>query len=435
MTEKIKRAAARLTNRGDKIIVGFSGGADSVCLLHALCALSDELGLKISAAHVNHGLRGDEADRDELFALDFCRRLGIECRIKHADVRSLAEKMGISEETAGRHARYAFFEELSQGRAKIATAHHKNDSAETILMNLFRGSSLAGLAGISEKRGNIIRPLMSLTRLEIEYYCAENSLQFVTDSTNNQSVYTRNRVRHVCIPYIEKYFNSNFVHTVTENAAVIFEENAYLNSETEKLYNQLVKEGEIELKKLHALPLALRRRLVRKICENAGVRDITAQYIEDILLLNGTGKAISLNNDICANISYGKLTIGSRVPQTAPYEYPLYIDEWTDIPEAKIRIRVRRTDNTDKNCFFFPNNAQLCVRNRRSGDIFFPAGMIGRKKIKDYFIDKKIPRSKRASAPLLTCNDEIAWIINMRRDRRFASGAQAYIVETETTAS
>lgn len=435
MIEKIKRSVIPLIERGDKIIVGFSGGADSVCLLHALHILSEELGITVVAAHLNHGLREVEADRDEQFAFDFCKERGIQCVVGFADVPMLVKQQGISEELAGRKARYAFFAETAarENASKIATAHHKNDSAETILMHLFRGGALGGLSGIASRRGNIIRPLLNLSRAEIEAYCSQYHLSYVTDSTNAGNTYTRNRIRHECIPYIETYFNPNFVQTVTENASIIRAEDEYMNEQTEQLYLSLVRENEIDTDKLLSIPLALQRRLVRKMCECAGVSDITIKYIEDILKLckMGTGKQISLHNHVSAQMIYGRLRIG-RKKEIQPYSYRLPVGEWISIPEVNMRIRVSIADKPDDACFYFPDGASLSVRSRREGDVFYPVGMNGRKKLKDYFIDQKLPRDLREITPILICGDEIAWIIGMRRDRRFAAGGQrAYHVEIE----
>lgn len=429
MINKIRTSIAKLIKQEDKIIVGFSGGADSVCLLHALCSLADEFSFTVIAAHVNHMLRGKEAERDEAFARDFCVRLGIPCFVKRIDVRALAQSENISEEAAGRRARYAFFEELaSQEQAtKIATAHHKNDNAETILMHLFRGTALTGLAGIAAQRGNIIRPLLDLSRADIECYCAENNLSFVTDSTNTQNAYTRNRIRNECIPYIETYFNPNFIQTVTKNACIIADENAYLDGETTKLYCALVADGAVSIDALVRLPLALRRRLIRKMCETAGIHDVTADYIENILRLcsGSTGKEIALNNHRSARISYGKLIIAQSQPQSQPYEYHLTIGQSARIVEAGMFVCVEKDANPSKNSFYFPHGASLYVRSRKAGDFFYPVGMTGKKKLQDYFIDAKISRDMRGSVPLLVCNGEIAWVVGMRRDRRFVSGEQA----------
>ena len=200
---KVKQTIKRydLIKEGDSVLVGLSGGADSV----ALCHILHTMGINIVAAHLNHNIRGEEAKRDEEFAKTFAKKLGVRFVSKSVNVRELAKNTGMSDEMAGREARYAFFDDVckSYGLTKIATAHNRNDRAETILMNLMRGSTMSGLSGIPYKRDNIIRPILDLTRAEIESYCDSMGLLYVTDSTNAADDYTRNKIRHKLLPLIE----------------------------------------------------------------------------------------------------------------------------------------------------------------------------------------------------------------------------------------
>ena len=190
---------------GDSVIIALSGGADSVTLLSVLNSLKEKYNLKLYAAHLNHGIRGEEADNDEKFCKILCENYNVQLFVKHIDVPKLCAEQKISAELCGRNERYKFFDELSAKlNAKVATAHTASDNAETLLFNLCRGSSLAGAAAIPPKRGNIIRPLITLTRNEIESYCAENSLSYVTDSTNMSDSYTRNKIRHKVIPALKE---------------------------------------------------------------------------------------------------------------------------------------------------------------------------------------------------------------------------------------
>lgn len=190
-----------LLDNGDRVIVALSGGADSVSLLHALYSIKEKYNLTLYAAHLNHGLRGEEAERDEKFCKILCKKYKIEFFVRRLDIRALAEKEKISDELCGRNERYRFLEELSEKlNAKIATAHNAGDNAETLIFNLARGCGLSGAAAIPPKRGRIVRPLLECTRAEIEAYCRENKLDFVTDSTNYEDCYSRNRLRHRVIP-------------------------------------------------------------------------------------------------------------------------------------------------------------------------------------------------------------------------------------------
>lgn len=208
MLEKIRATISQynMLTAGDSIVVGVSGGADSVCLLHALLLLRGEFGITVKAAHLNHMLRGDESDRDQAFVQDLCKRLQVELAVEAADVAAIAKSRGISIEEAGRAARYEFFarEKFTGGEAaggnKVATAHNLNDSVETVLLNLARGTALRGLCGIPPVRGDIIRPLIECERGEIEAYCKKNGLDFVTDSTNLANDFARNKIRHHAVP-------------------------------------------------------------------------------------------------------------------------------------------------------------------------------------------------------------------------------------------
>ncbi|MGN0688267.1 MAG: tRNA lysidine(34) synthetase TilS, partial [Oscillospiraceae bacterium] len=212
--EKVKKALSdyNMTAMGDAVVIALSGGADSVSLLYALNSLSDELGITVSACHVNHGLRGEEADSDMHFCERLCERLGVELVVLKTDVRGVQRKHESIEEAA-RRVRYEFFAEVSKGKL-LATAHNSNDSAETVLLNMMRGTGLKGLCGIPPVRGNIIRPLIYCTRQDVEDYCAENSLAYVTDKTNLCDDYTRNKVRHIILPEIMK-INSGFLETAS----------------------------------------------------------------------------------------------------------------------------------------------------------------------------------------------------------------------------
>ncbi len=419
-----------MIDKGDRIVVGFSGGADSVCLLHCLWSAREKYGIVVMAAHVNHGLRTDTADRDEDFCRSFCERLGIPFFAMHADVHAFALKNGISDEMAGRSVRYSFFDELCKKHDinKIATAHHKNDLAETILMNFMRGAGINGLSGIPPMRKNIIRPLIDTQRSEVEEYCRENGLEYVTDETNLENVYRRNKIRNELIPYIQKEFNNAFVGNVAENAKNIAADNelieAIVDSEFEK---RVQKEKNGYSVAIADIPEAVRRRLFIRMAELSGARDISGVHIRSVDMLwhrNETGKSCNLTCGVTAKTAYGRLYIGRKSDNTAYFEYDITIGERTVIPEAGIAVLVEQDESGT-----FAFEGRLAVRSRCAGDIFYPVGMKGRKKVKDYFVDEKIPADERATVPLLVCDGEIAMIIGKRRDRRFVG--KGYSVKTE----
>ena len=416
-----------LIEKGDSVLVALSGGADSVCLTHALSSVKDELGIKLHTAHVNHGIRGAEAKRDEEFAKRFSSSLGIECHVLHADIPAIAKEKGISDETAGREIRYDYFKKLCEtfGIDKIATAHNKNDNAETLLMNFMRGSSVNGLSGIPHKRDNIIRPILDISRAEIEKYCAENNLEYVTDSTNNELLYTRNKIRHILMPLIEKEFNASFINTVTDNAALIFDDSAYIEKKAFEAYSELVSGQKVSVSGLESLAPSLRRRVIREMIKHArnGLEDIPSFYVDDILSLatKNSGASINLSDGIVARTEYGSLIIEKKSDASNPFEYEFDIISEGYIPEISKKIIIAETDVRKNDGAVYLDTAgakKITVRSRREGDIFYPSGMTGSKKIKEYFINEKIPRNRRATVPIIEINGDIA-AVGGRVDRRF----------------
>lgn len=424
-----------LIPKGSSILVGLSGGADSVCLTHILYTISEALNIKLYAAHLNHGIRGSEAERDEQFAYKFADSLGIECFVKHADIKSQAKKRNISEELCGREARYKFFAEL-QRKFRIdlvATAHNKNDNAETILMNFMRGSSMSGLCGIPCKRDRIIRPILCLTRDEIIDYIQQNNLSFVTDSTNIQQIYTRNKIRLKLIPYIQSQFNSNFIETSVKNAENLCLDKEFIENIVEQKYNELVKNNKANISLLNREHISIQRRIIYKMIVNVvGTEDLSSGYVDDVyslIIRNQSGKKIDLPGNSEAVIEYGVLWIREKVLELNEFQYSLEIGNKQYIPELGISINIVPCSFEEGMCFSSDDVSNICIRNRRKGDIFYPEGMNGRKKIKDYFIDEKIPRYMRSKIGIITCKNEIVYILGKRRDKRFSFKKNGYKIE------
>lgn len=424
ITKKLKEHA--LINNGNSILIGLSGGADSVCLTHALHAMQDEMGLTLFAAHVNHGIRGSEADADEKFAVGFCEKLGIKCFTLHADIPSIARERGLSEETAGRIIRYEFFNDLCDkyNIDAVATAHNKNDNAETIVMNFMRGSSVNGLSGIPFKRGNIIRPLLDVSREEIEQYCRENDLGYVTDSTNLLYDYTRNKIRHTLIPLIRKEFNDNFINTVTDNSRLIKEDGDYIDTQAKSFFENHVKDGAVSIAALMSEHIAVRRRVVRLMLAGAygGLRDVSSGYVTDILGIaqKKSGLAINLFGNVHARNEYGMLIIRRGRSETPPFCREIAVNTTAVIEQIKKKVSVYETNirENDGALYLGCDAEKITVRSRKNGDVFLPFGMNGSKKVKEYFIDRKIPRGERNAVPITEIGGEIA-AVGERIDRRF----------------
>ena len=257
-----------LIEKNDKIVIGVSGGPDSICLLHVLYGLKEKLGIEIVVAHVNHMLR-DVADLETEYVQSFCKKLGIECYVKKADILEISKTQKKGTEEVGRQVRYDFFDEVAKktNSNKIATAHNSNDRAETVILNILRGSGLSGLKGIEPIRDNkYIRPLINTDRQDIENYCNDNKLEPKYDKTNNENIYTRNKVRNTVIPYIKKEFNPNIIKTINRLSSLATEENEYLQAITKQEFeNLLIEKTEniiLDVHKFNSLNLVIKRRLI-----------------------------------------------------------------------------------------------------------------------------------------------------------------------------
>lgn len=300
LEEKILKTIKRhqLIKDGDKIVLGVSGGPDSMCMLDAIkkiknCQKGPSLMAKIVVAHVNHMIR-QEADEDERYVKEYCKKNGIEFYAKSIDVEKLAHTNKIGIEEAGRMARYQFFNEVLKqtGANKIAVAHNKNDKIETILLHTLRGSGIEGLVGIETKRGNIIRPLIECERAEIEAYCEEMQLRPRIDKTNFQNEYTRNKIRNVVIPYIQREFNPNITNALSRLSKIVEKENAYMEKQTKKAFQEiLLQENEneiiVDLKNFNLQETVIKARMIRYIIKRlfGTTASIEKIHIDDVVKL------------------------------------------------------------------------------------------------------------------------------------------------------
>ena len=285
-----------LIQDGDKIVLGVSGGPDSMCMLDMMRELKEEknINFEIYVAHVNHMIR-EEAIDDEKYVQNYCLKHNIEFFVKRADVQKIANDKKMGTEEAGRKVRYDFFEEVLQktGSNKIAIAHNKNDKIETIIMHLLRGSGLSGLKGIEPIRDNkYIRPLIECERQEIEQYCEDRKLQPRIDKTNFENEYTRNKIRNIVIPYIKKEFNPNIIQTLSRLSEVATDESNYIDLQTQKIYNKLLiekldKQIILKLKEFNQQENVIQKRLVLKTIKelNGSTDRIEKIHIEDIIKL------------------------------------------------------------------------------------------------------------------------------------------------------
>ena len=285
-----------LIQDGDKIVLGVSGGPDSMCMLDMMRELKEEknINFEIYVAHINHMIRKEAID-DEKYVQNYCLKHNIEFFVKRADVQKIANDKKIGTEEAGRKVRYDFFEEVLQKTSsnKIAIAHNKNDKIETIIMHLLRGSGLSGLKGIEPIRDNkYIRPLIECERQEIEQYCEDRKLQPRIDKTNFENEYTRNKIRNIVIPYIKKEFNPNIIQTLSRLSEVATDESNYIDLQTQKIYSELLIEKSnkqiiLKLKEFNQQENVIQKRLVLKTIKelNGSTDRIEKIHIEDIIKL------------------------------------------------------------------------------------------------------------------------------------------------------
>lgn len=299
LIEQVKQTIKKynLINPGDSIVIGVSGGPDSICLLHVLNNLKKEMDFKIFVAHINHMIR-KEADEETEYVKQMCKQMNVKCFVKKIDVQEKAKEQKCGTEEMGRNIRYEFFEEvlIKTGSNKIATAHNSNDKVETIILNILRGSGISGLKGIEAIRnGKFIRPLIETERQAVEKYCLENKLNPRIDKTNNENIYRRNKVRNEVLPYIKKEFNQNILKTINRLSEVATEESEYIDKQVEKIFYEICinkdeyKKNstsiELKLKEFNKLEMVIKRRIVlytinKLIGTTAGIEKIN---IDDII--------------------------------------------------------------------------------------------------------------------------------------------------------
>jgi tRNA(Ile)-lysidine synthase len=424
-----------MLQKGDGVVVGLSGGPDSVCLLHALFSLKEKLDIRLYAVHLNHMIRGEEAARDEEYSKCFAESLGVPFYSERIEIEKYAKENGMSSEEAGRFFRYKLFDEISNevGGKKIALAHNKNDQAETMIMRFVRGSGISGLGGIKPVRDNkYIRPIISCSREEIENYCEENSLNPVIDSTNKESIYTRNRVRLEFIPYIKEHFNPNIIENLYRNSEIFRDEDDYIYSMAELEYIRIKEKDGINILEFNKLHSAIKKRVLRLMVQDVkgDLNSIEGKHIEECIRLienAKTGKTIELPDNINCTIEYNIFKV-LRKEELKDYEYTLMIPgniyiKQEDIYVCASLLEVGEEKFIDKEFAKYWDYGKIrgdvVIRNRRDGDYIFPKGMEGRKKLKDIFIDKKVPRDEREKVPILAIGREALWVVGVRDSRNY----------------
>lgn len=412
--------AHHLISKGDGVVVGLSGGADSSALLVVLKNLMPHLDLKLHAVHINHQLRGEEALRDQQFSESLCLKLGVSFEVVSADVSAIAESKGISFEMAGREVRYEAFENarVRLGYQKIAVAHHQGDQSETFMLRLIRGTGLTGLRGIQYRRGTyVIRPLLNESREAIENYCKKMSIDILTDSTNLETAYGRNYVRLKLFPDINDFFGGDVSARLAQTASLLAEDADYLDEMAETAFRNLVRlsenESSIPLEALTKEHKAIQSRLIRLLFEKArgNAMNFSASHVSQILsmLVSEERKSFTFQG-VSFDKSQGVLWVrGESNLKTAPMP-EIYVE--TVVDRSKIG------NIKDKNTIYLDAEkiaGDLYLRHRQAGDYFIPSGMQGRKKLQDFFVDAKIPAIWREEVWLLCDDCGILWVCGYRQ--------------------
>ncbi|MBQ7954746.1 MAG: tRNA lysidine(34) synthetase TilS [Lachnospiraceae bacterium] len=470
MIEKVSAYVKKhhMLSAGDMVVAGVSGGADSVCLLFVLKELQKTIDFSLMVVHVNHGIR-PEAGADAAYVKDLCSKLQIPCFVAEEKVEILARQQGISTEEAGRKVRYEAFERVLKeqasqavrmGKAKIAVAHNSNDRAETMLFHLFRGTGISGLCSIRPVRDNIIRPLLSVSRLEIEEFLQDRGIPFCIDKTNSEDTYTRNKIRHHILPYAESEVAEGAVAHMNHTADLMQEAEDFIHSAVETAYAVCVmppqplpegncpKEGQVpqvdceaelqlkvaEFKNLHSL---IRKQLILKVVETltSTKKDITATHVCDVMTLfeQDGNRQISLPYGISVRRQYDMVIFekkknckNSHMPspkEKCVWEIPLDFQGTIHIPglgdlEFSTFSYEKSMDIPRNQCTKWFNcdkiDKPLVIRNRNAGDYLTINSQLSKKSLQDYMVDEKIPKGERDDIWLLTRENHVLWVIGHR---------------------
>ncbi len=450
----------RMLSGGERVVVAVSGGPDSVCLLNVLHILSREQSLSLHVAHLDHMFRGAESAGEARFVAAMAEKLRIPATIEAIDVAAYCRERGLSVQAGAREVRYAFLARAAAGAgaSRIAIAHTADDQAETLLLRLLRGAGLSGLSGIPPVRDNVIRPLISATKAEVLEYLRSAGIEFVSDPSNTNPVYARNRIRIELIPLLKR-FNPRIVETLAAEAALLRDEDEAAEGRlADAAESVMTREGErvvLARGKFNALSKALRRRLLRKAAESAADEPVELSFVQaeeilSFLTLAQTGRRMGVPGGLVIEREYERFVIATAGGSPG-FGRELLIPGRTEIPEAGLHMEAavlesdqaslpdRPKDGMEENNFWQAQfdydkiTAPLEMRTRRPGDWFCPSGMGGKsKKLQDFFVDAKVPRHRREHIPLLASADAILWVVGFRLDERFRPGADTKNVLTVT---
>lgn len=436
----------KMLEKDAHIIVGLSGGPDSVCLFDVLLELSGEMNWKIYAVHVNHMLRPGAAEEDQNYVEELCKSHQVPCHVITVDCKEIATTQNITSEEAGRNARYGAFSQVAMSlldkgiekeKIAIALAHNANDQAETILFRILRGTGTDGLAGIPYKRKDengfsIVRPILDVNREEIEDYCKTQNLNPKIDHTNSENIYTRNKIRNMLIPYIEENFNENIIDTVNRMGKISAEDREFMRKEAKLAYEEaLCGDANVSLwvKPLQRLHKAIRIRVYTIALECIGMtQNLTfaqASKIDDLIFSKSPSAMCDLSQNFAVSREYEKLAFLNQ-EQLQEDETQWKFSEMT-VERFKEFKKLADSKGKQYGVFGGVNLKELCLRTRKEGDRIKIES--GTKTIKNFFVDEKIPKLWRDQMLLLTKGSEVLWVLpseyfakeNLRQKGRFSA--------------
>lgn len=441
MLEKVLTSARKhhLISPGDHVLVAVSGGADSTALLYALHELAPELKIRLGIAHLNHRLRGAESNGDERFVEKLAARTNLPFIRGTGNVLRLAGERGISVEMAAREVRYKFFASAAKkaGAGTVATAHTADDQAETVLLKLARGSASGGLAGIPREtfinQLRVIRPLLNATRGEVIEFLEERGLEWREDSTNADTKFLRNRIRHQVIPMLEKEVNPRISEALNRTAEIFQSENRWLEEMIAKRIAECTdNDGGLVVTMVRNQPVAARRRIIRAWLAEAGVphEKVDFETIERIdTILETAVRSTNITGGMTVRKRYGKLSLlPSSDTAAKPFRVALNIPGETVLAEEGLRVVIDKGPGLVKDkvrrAGILPATASVSspaagrkrfyLRSWRKGDRMRPLGLGGSRKLQDIFVDEKVPHELRGQVPIFECGKEIIWIPGYR---------------------
>lgn len=417
-----KNKKDNLVEKNDKIVVGFSGGPDSVFLVEMLMKLRENINFDMVLVHINHLLRGKNSDGDEKFSIEYGKKKGLQVFSRKINITALGKDMGLTLEEAGRKARYDLFKEVFEkiGANKIALAHNKDDQLETFMFRLTRGAGLEGLEGIVAKRDAYIRPISEIYKKDIVEYLNKNSIPYRIDETNFENEFTRNSIRLDLIPFIEKRYNPKF----KDKLYSLIEEIREVNKVLEIRLEEYVVNNKLSIEKLKKLDKYLLSKVLIQYLYSYGIEVSRKkiQLIEDILDKGGS-KDISLNGEFVLKKEYDFLAIEKNTKKENQCIKEVELEIPGQIIFGEYVIEASFTDKIlyDNQNFYtsLKMGDKLKIRSRKDGDRIIPIGMTSEKKVKDILINEKVPKEKRDTIPLVLYNEEIVWIAGIKGNEKY----------------